>query len=42
MGLSEKAAKSKKPAVKKSILNWLEELDKNGNELAICWEGGKK
>jgi len=25
---------------KKSILNWLKELDENGNELAICWEGG--
>jgi hypothetical protein len=25
---------------KKSILNWLTQLDENGNELAICWEGG--
>jgi hypothetical protein len=42
MGLSEKAAKSKQPAVKKSIIQWLEELDNQGDELAIGWEGGKK
>jgi len=25
---------------KKSILNWLKQLDKDGNELSIGWEGG--
>jgi hypothetical protein len=39
-------AKSKKtaivilPAEKKSILKWIEDLDKQGKELSIGWEGG--
>jgi hypothetical protein len=26
--------------MKKSIINWLNQLSEDGNELAICWEGG--
>ena len=40
MSLSKKAAKAKEPVIKKSILNWLSQLDENGNELSIGWEGG--
>ena len=40
MSLSKKAAKAKEPAVKKSIINWLNEQHEAGNQLSIRWEGG--
>lgn len=39
MSLSKKAAKAK-TIEKKSMLNWLNQLSKDGNQLAIKWEGG--
>jgi len=40
MSLSKKAAQAKEPAVKKSIIKWLDEQANQGNKLAITWDGG--
>lgn len=40
MSLSKKAAQAKKPAVKKSIMDWLTKQADEGNELCMKWEGG--
>ena len=40
MAKSKKTATVVLPSAKKSIMQWLQNLDENGNELAICWEGG--
>ena len=40
MAKTKKTATVILPGAKKSILNWLNQLSEDGNELAICWEGG--
>lgn len=40
MGLSKKAAKAKEPVIKKSIVQWCNDLHQADGQLALIWDGG--
>ena len=40
MGLSKKAAKAKEPVIKKSIVQWCNDLHQADGKLALVWDGG--
>ena len=42
MALSKKAAKTKEPVIKKSIVQWCNDLHQADGQLALIWDGGKK